>query len=86
MKAEIAVRTTGLLTAGRNPGDRTDPVCQPLTTEGNNVTSKRQLPPVRWTVAQALSPGRVFFVIGAPTGHTQPPAPAESNRRKTPGG
>ena len=24
VKAEIAVRTTGLLTAGRNPGDRTD--------------------------------------------------------------
>ena len=37
VKAEIAVRTTGVLTAGRNPGDRTDPVSQPLTTEGNNV-------------------------------------------------
>ena len=39
-EGEIAVRTTGLLTAGRNPGDRTDPVRQPLTTEGNNVPSK----------------------------------------------
>ena len=38
MKAEIAVRTTGLLTAGRNPGDRTDPVWELLTTEGNNVS------------------------------------------------
>ena len=37
VKAEIAVRTTGLLTAGRNQGDRTGPACQPLTTEGNNV-------------------------------------------------
>ena len=34
------VRKTGLLTAGRNPGDRTDPVRQPLTAEGNNVTSQ----------------------------------------------
>ena len=37
---ETAVRKTGLLTAGRNPGGRTDPVRQPLTTEGDNVTSK----------------------------------------------
>ena len=36
-EGETAVRTTGLLTAGRNPGDRTDPACQPLTIEGNNV-------------------------------------------------
>ena len=28
LNAETAVRTTGLLTAGRNPGDRTDPVCR----------------------------------------------------------
>ena len=40
-----------LLTARRNQGDRTNPVCQPLMIEGNNVTSKGQLPPVRWTVA-----------------------------------
>ena len=50
-EGETAVRTTGLLTARRNPGDRTDPVCQPLTTEGNNVTFEGQLPLVRWTVA-----------------------------------
>ena len=36
-KGEIAVRKTGLLTAGRNPGGRTDPVWELLTTEGNNV-------------------------------------------------
>ena len=36
-EGETAVRKTGLLTAGRNPGDRTDPVRQLLTTEGNNV-------------------------------------------------
>ena len=30
---ETTVRTTGLLTAERNPGDRTDPSCQLLTTE-----------------------------------------------------
>ena len=40
VKAEIAVRTTGLLTAGRNPGDRTGPRCQLLTTEGKNVPSE----------------------------------------------
>ena len=34
---EIEVRTTGLLTAGRNPGGGTGPVRQLLTTEGNNV-------------------------------------------------
>ena len=70
VKAEIAVRTTGLLTAGRNPGDRTDPACQLLTTDYNNATSEGQIPTARRTVAQALSPGRVFFVIGAPTGHS----------------
>ena len=41
VKAEIAVRKTGLLTAGRNPpGDRTGPRCQLLTSKGSNVTSK----------------------------------------------
>ena len=39
-EGEIAVRTTGLLTAGRNPGDRTDPVYQLLTTDCNNATSE----------------------------------------------
>ena len=34
---ETAVRKTGLLTAGRNPGVRTGPVRQLLTTGGNNV-------------------------------------------------
>ena len=48
---ETAVPTTGLLTAGRKPGDRTDPVCQPLTTEGINVAVKGELPLVRWIVA-----------------------------------
>ena len=37
---EAAVRKTGLLTAGRNPGDRTGPVRQLLTSKGSNVTSK----------------------------------------------
>ena len=32
------------------------PVCQPLTTEGNNVTFEGQLRSVRWTMAWALSP------------------------------
>ena len=35
---ETAVRTTGLLTDGRNPGDRTDPSCQLLTTKDKNTT------------------------------------------------
>ena len=35
LNVENAVRTTGLLTAGRNPEDRTDPDCQPLMTEDN---------------------------------------------------
>ena len=37
---EIAVRTTGLLTAGRNPGARTAPRCQLLRSKGSNVPSK----------------------------------------------
>ena len=48
---ETAVRTTGLLTAGRNRGGQNGPVCQPLTSRGSNVTFEAQLPPVRWTVA-----------------------------------
>ena len=44
-KVEVAVRKTGVLTAGRNPGGRTDPVCQLLTTEGNNVTFQRAIIP-----------------------------------------
>ena len=44
---ETALRTTGLLTAGRNPGDRTDPVCQLLTTDCNNATSEGQIPTAR---------------------------------------
>ena len=47
LNADNAVRTTGLLTAGRNPGDRTDPVRQPLATEGKNVTSEGQIPTAR---------------------------------------
>ena len=37
LDADVAVRTTGLLTAGRNLGGRTGPVCQLLTTDGKNV-------------------------------------------------
>ena len=33
LNAEIAVRTTGRLTVGRNPRDRTNPAYQPFTTE-----------------------------------------------------
>ena len=69
LDADIVVRKTGLLTAGRNPGDRTDPVRQPLTTEGNNVAFEGQLLPVRWTVAQALSPGRVFSCLNVHNDH-----------------
>ena len=42
---ETAVRTTGLLTAGRNPGDRTDPSCQTLTTKATTLLSKGNYPP-----------------------------------------
>ena len=66
LDADIVVRKTGLLTAGRNPGDRTDPVRQPLTTEGNNVAFEGQLLPVRWTVAQALSPRAGVFLPECP--------------------
>ena len=45
LNAENAVRTTGLLTARRNPGDRTDPVCQLLTTEATTLLSKGNYPP-----------------------------------------
>ena len=48
---EVAVRKTGLLTAGRNPGDRTGPACQLLTTDCNNATSEGQIPTARRTVA-----------------------------------
>ena len=41
---ETAVRKTGLLTAGRNPGDRTGPVCQPSTTEATTLLSKGSYP------------------------------------------
>ena len=47
------------------PGDRTGPVCQLLTTEGNNVTSEGQIPTARqrtlWeTVQQAKLEGLSF--------------------------
>ena len=45
LNAENALRTTGLLTGGRKPGDRTGPVCQRLKSKGCNVTFEGQLPP-----------------------------------------
>ena len=45
VKAENAVRKTGLLTGGRKPGDTTGPVCQRLKSKGCNVTCEGQLPP-----------------------------------------
>ena len=42
-----AIHTTGLLTAGRKQGDRPDPVCQPLTTEGDNIAFEGQIPTAR---------------------------------------
>ena len=53
--------------------------------QGQQRYFQRVITPVRWTMAQALSPGRAFFVIGAPTGHSQPPAPAKSNRKRQAG-
>ena len=59
------IRITGLLTAGRNPGDRTYPGCQPLTTEGTSVTFKGQLPPRPLDCGLSPLPRRMFFAIGA---------------------
>ena len=52
--------TTGLLTAGRNPGDRTDPGGQ-NGPQLPDVDDQRVITPVRRTAAQALSPRWVFL-------------------------
>ena len=65
---ETAVRTTGLLTAGRNPGGRTDPVRQLLTTGGNNATSEEQVPPVAGVWLRPSPPGGCFLPLALPRG------------------
>ena len=61
LNAENAVRTTGLLTAGRNPGDRTCPVYQLLTTKGNNVAFEGQLLPSAGLWLRLSPPGGCFL-------------------------
>ena len=51
-----------------------------LLPEGTNVTFEGQLPPYAGLSLRPSPPGGCFFAIGAPTGHSQPPAAAESNR------
>ena len=84
LNAENAARTTGLLTAGRTPGGRTDPVCQPLTTKATTLLSRGNYPPSAGLWPRLSPLGGWFFAIGAPMGHSQPLAPVESNR--TPSG
>ena len=58
----------------------------PLRAEGLTVElGLAELIPVRGERLRPRSPGGCVFAIGAPTGHSQPPAPAESNRRRLAG-
>ena len=52
LPGDFALRTRWVPLSRRNPGDRTDPVGQPLTTEGQErCFRKGNYAPVRWTVA-----------------------------------
>ena len=68
MDAEITLRTTGLPLSRRNPGDRTDPVCQPATAEGNNVLSKGNHPSSAGLWLGTSPPGRWFLPLALPWG------------------
>ena len=57
VKAEIAVRKTGLLTAGRNPGGQNGPSLPTVDDQGNNVAFEGQLSPARAVRYSATSTG-----------------------------
>ena len=84
--AEIAVRTTGLLTAGRNSGGQDGPQMPTVDEQGQQRYFQRVITP-RPLDCGSGSPPRAGIVLSLalPRGTAQPPAPAKSNRR-TPGG
>ena len=53
VKAEIAVRTTGLLTGGRNPGDGTGPACRTVV-----IPDPRRIRAVKYSVTTTGHPAR----------------------------